>query len=195
MIVLVLVGLAIASIPVFGGSFSELTKLPIRGTWLILFGFGIQFVVISIYPAMSHDVAVAIHLASYAFAVVFFLLNRKIAWMWAVGLGGCLNLLAIAANGGVMPASAWATEVAGNFEDAGEFANSTVVDHPRLAFLGDVFAIPDSWPLSNVFSIGDVLLVIGCVLVLHAGSGARWSRADHRASSDRSLRDETASLL
>ena len=35
--------------------------------------------------------------------------------------------------------------------------NSGVLAAPRLAFLGDVFAIPAGWPLANVFSIGDVL--------------------------------------
>ncbi|HSB85013.1 MAG TPA: DUF5317 domain-containing protein [Ilumatobacteraceae bacterium] len=195
MIVLVLVALAILSIPVCGGSFAELTKLPVRAAWLVVFGFGIQFVVISVYPTMSHDVALTIHLASYGFAASFFVLNRRIAWMWLVGVGGVLNLTVIVANGGVMPASAWATRVAGNVVESGKFANSTVVDHPRLQFLGDVFAIPESWPLSNVFSIGDVLLVVGCVLVLHAGSGAPWTQSDRPALFNPSTRDETASWL
>lgn len=176
MIVAVLLALAVLTIPLVGGSFNDLTRLPVRGTWLIVFGFGIQFVVISIAPSMSHGLAVTIHLASYACAVVFCAMNWKIRWMPVVGVGGGLNLLAIVANGGEMPASAWATRVAGIVEQPGKFANSTVVEHPRLLFFGDVFAIPKSWPLSNVFSIGDVLLVIGCVLVLHAGSGARWTR-------------------
>ena len=38
---------------------------------------------------------------------------------------------------------------------------------PRLAFLGDVFFIPVSWPLSNVFSVGDVLVALGIVWALH----------------------------
>jgi hypothetical protein len=193
MIVAVLLGLAVLSIPVLGGSFAELTRLPVRGTWLIVFGFGIQFVVISIAPEMSHALAIAIHLASYGCAVVFCAMNWKIRWMPVVGVGGGLNLVAIAANGGEMPASAWATRVAGIVEEPGKFANSTVVEHPRLLFLGDVFAIPRSWPLSNVFSVGDVLLVIGCVLVLHAGSGARWTRAAPQPVYD--IRDESASWL
>lgn len=193
MIVAVLLVCAVLSIPVFGGSFTELTRVPVRGTWLIVFGFGIQFVVISIAPEMSHAAAVSIHLASYACAVVFCAMNWNIRWMPVVGLGGGLNLVAIAANGGEMPASAWATRVAGIVEQPGKFANSTVVEHPRLLFLGDVFAIPKSWPLSNVFSAGDLLLVIGCVLVLHAASGARWTRPPTRPAF--AVRDESASWL
>jgi hypothetical protein len=35
------------------------------------------------------------------------------------------------------------------------------------AFLGDVFSLPASWPLSNVFSVGDILIALGIVWALH----------------------------
>src|SRR5581483_5559131 len=80
--------------------------------------------------------------------------------------GGLANFVAIIANGGVMPASRRALEIAGHAHVHG-FANSTAVAHPKLLFLGDVFAIPPSVPLHNVFSIGDVLIVVGIFLALH----------------------------
>jgi hypothetical protein len=36
-----------------------------------------------------------------------------------------------------------------------------------LEFLGDVFFIPASWPLSNVLSVGDVAIALGVVWALH----------------------------
>ena len=42
------------------------------------------------------------------------------------------------------------------------FVNSGVLDDPRLAFLGDVFASPAWLPLRNVYSPGDLLLLAGC---------------------------------
>jgi Family of unknown function (DUF5317) len=51
--------------------------------------------------------------------------------------------------------------------DAPGFHNSTALADPRLAFLGDIFFIPASWPLSNVFSVGDVLIALGIVWALH----------------------------
>jgi len=97
--------------------------------------------------------------------------------MALTALGAALNLLAITANGGVIPASPAALAMAGLPVDEPGFQSSTAVDDPRLAFLGDVFAIPASWPLSNVFSVGDVLIGSawpgGCT-----GSAVRaWSRA------------------
>jgi hypothetical protein len=41
------------------------------------------------------------------------------------------------------------------------------VDHPRLARLGDRYAVPKGWPASNVFSVGDVLIVLGATLGVH----------------------------
>jgi uncharacterized protein DUF5317 len=113
---------------------------------------------------------------SYGLAVAFLVANRQIPWLWVVGLGGLANLVAIAANGGVMPADPGAMARAGMVVHAHEFANSTAVAHPRLAWLGDYFAVPASIPLANVFSVGDVVLVIGAALVLHRACGSRLSR-------------------
>ena len=38
---------------------------------------------------------------------------------------------------------------------------------PRLPWLGDVFAIPRGWPLANVFSIGDVVIVVAVGYFAH----------------------------
>jgi hypothetical protein len=60
------------------------------------------------------------------------------------------------------------------------FQNSTALADPRLAFLGDVFSLPASWPLSNVFSVGDVLIALGVVWALHRIGRSRlapsWTR-------------------
>ena len=53
------------------------------------------------------------------------------------------------------------------------FQSSTAVDGPQLAFLGDVFAIPASWPLSNVFSVGDLLIGLGLAWGMHRICGSR----------------------
>jgi hypothetical protein len=62
-------------------------------------------------------------------------------------------------------------------QEAGDFVNSTAVAHPHLSFLGDVFAVPASWPVSNVFSVGDVILVVAALLALHCLCGSRLALA------------------
>ena len=75
----------------------------------------------------------------WPFAVVGLLL--------ALCCGGALNALTIAANGGQMPASEAAVRAAGLPVDVDRFVNSGVLEDPRLAWLGDVFASPAWLPL------------------------------------------------
>lgn len=176
MIVLVTLLLVVVSVPLSGGRMSAIADVKVRGTWLIFAGFAIQTVVISIAPVALESVADEVHIASYLFAGAFLLANLRLPGVWIAGLGGGLNFAAILANGGTMPAGEWATRVAGMSTVEGEFANSSLVDEPRLLVLGDIFAIPERWPLANVFSIGDVLLVVGATVVLHRLTDSRVAR-------------------
>ena len=101
--------------------------------------------------------------------------------LWLVAIGGALNFAAIVANGGVMPASRDALVRAG-IEPSHGFANSAALAHPKLQLIGDVFAVPGPWPLGNVFSIGDLVLVAGLMLLIHrscrATVGVSGSRHD-----------------
>ncbi len=76
--------------------------------------------------------------------------------------GRSTNGVTIALNGGMLPASQAAVDVRGHRRDL-EFANSAVLEHPVLPWLGDVFAWPAPLPLANTFSVGDVLIVVGRV--------------------------------
>jgi hypothetical protein len=75
-----------------------------------------------------------------------------------------------------MPARAGALRAAGRAVTGTEFANSATLSHPRLAWLGDVAAVPKGVPLANVFSVGDVLIVLGALVVLHQICGSRVAR-------------------
>ena len=63
------------------------------------------------------------------------------------------------------------------------FANSAYVANARLWFLGDVFAVPASWPFANVFSIGDVLIAVGAAWAIVA-STRRRDREDQAPDAD-----------
>lgn len=100
-----------------------------------------------------------------------------------MGVGAILNLLAIVANAGVMPATAGALATAGVPSGGGVIANSASVADPRLRFLGDVFAIPSSVPLANVFSVGDVLIALGVGwTIVRASRGAPDQRTRESGS-------------
>ena len=53
------------------------------------------------------------------------------------------------------------------------YSNSAVRAEPVLAPLTDIFAMPRGLPFANVFSIGDVLIGAGVVVVIVAAMLAR----------------------
>lgn len=166
MILLVALAIAIAA-GLIGGDPRRLAELHIRGTSVVALAMAVQIAVINVLPsALPQQVAEGAHLATYLAVAWVVWLNRMLPWMWLVAVGGAGNLAAIAANGGVMPASPSALARAGMSAASEDFANSTAVTHARLPWLGDVFAVPEGWPLSNVFSAGDVLLVLGAFLLV-----------------------------
>jgi hypothetical protein len=169
--------LAALSVPACGGSLENLSRLKIRARWAVLAAFALQVVVISVLPKeMTGWPGQALELVSYALAVTFLSANRRIPWLWLLGLGGLSNLVAIGANNGVMPASPVAVRAAGRVLPKGQFLNSAPLLHPKLAFLGDIFSTPRTWPLANVFSAGDVLLAVGALLLLHSVCESRLAR-------------------
>jgi Family of unknown function (DUF5317) len=165
--------LSLATVPLAGGNLGALADLRFRAASLALLGIGAQILVISVVPEGSTWLHHAVHLLSYGLIAGFVWANRHVPYVWLAAIGGGLNLIAIVANGGVMPADPDALAAAGVEQQAGEFANSTAVAHPHLSFLGDVFAVPSSLPVSNVYSVGDVVLVVAALLALHCVCGSR----------------------
>jgi hypothetical protein len=176
--------LAALTVPLAGGRLGALVEVRLRRVWAIVAGLGLEIAAIDL-PGLPEGVRAALMVAAYPVLAVFLVANWRLPGMPVVALGGALNLLAIAVNGGVMPASPSALAGAGLDPAAPGFQNSTAVDDPRLAFLGDVFHIPASWPLSNVFSVGDVLIALGVAWAIHGICRSRLvpSRARSRLES------------
>jgi hypothetical protein len=168
----------ILSVPLIGGRLSGLTELGFRHAWLPLVALVAQVLIISVLPGGSGDAA--IHVATYAVLGVFLVLNRHVPGLLVIALGGALNFAAIATNGGVMPADPDAVAAAGIPQDATQFANSAPTDGAPLGFLGDVFHTPGWFPVHNVFSVGDLVIVLGAFVLLHRACGTRLGRLPAR---------------
>lgn len=174
---LVLLALAcVASVPATGRSLAGLRHLRLRWTGLVPAALALQVGITTLFPDGRPALHAALHLASYALAGAFVVVNRRVPGILPLALGGLLNLAAIAANGGTMPAWPAAMDVAGLDPGPG-FANAGAVAHPHLLPLGDVIPVPGPHPLANVLSVGDLLIFAGLLLLLHrtcrrAGSAA-----------------------
>jgi hypothetical protein len=180
--------LLLLTLPVAGGRLSRLEEVRIQWLWLVVVAFAIQVVLVTVVPEGDETLHRVAHVFTYALAGACIVRNiPELRFLWVVALGGLLNLIAIVANGGVMPASRGALSAAGLDVRSGEFANSDLVENANVAFLGDAFAIPAGWPGANVFSAGDALMIVGAFLVLHAATGSRLFASGRVPASQRTL--------
>lgn len=151
-----------------GGRAGGLSRLRFRWAWLAVAGLLVQVVLFtSTGDALAGGLAPAIYVASTAAVFVAVVRNSGLPGMPIVALGSISNLAAIIANGGAMPADPAALAIAG-LDGAGSHTNSVILPDPALRPLTDIFAIPAGWPFANVFSIGDVLIGVGIVIVIAA---------------------------
>jgi len=176
------------------GKLSNLAHIPLKGLWLVFAGLALQLLIFPTpwWPEPPVRVATEVwHVSSYALVVAFFLWNWRVASLWLIALGMALNLSAIAANGGYMPANVSALRAAGR---AGAVeALLTSPDHTyanvvrmsestRLNVLGDWLYLPNEVPLANAFSLGDLILLLGGAWLIQGGMAARPEDAARRPS-------------
>jgi Family of unknown function (DUF5317) len=180
MLMLAIAALVIASVPAFGGRLAQLATLRLRGAWLVAVALAVQVLVISVVPDVPQPVAAGLHVATYAAAVYVVWLNRCHIGVVVLGLGAGLNALAITANGGTLPASGAAMTSAQVVDHPHHFANSAPLSDAHLRFLGDVWSTPSWLPLHNVFSIGDVVILLGAAVLVHGVCGTRPYHAGRR---------------
>jgi len=154
-----------------GGRLTHLKSIQMRSAWLVPLALAIQLIAFSrLRDTLGADLVVTGHLVSYALLLAFVVRNYRVPGLVLAGIGTGLNALAIMLNGGYMPASREALTTAGVLYGGETSNNSGIADaSTRLSFLGDVFAVPQSVPLANVFSVGDVLIAVGVAwLLAHA---------------------------
>ena len=149
-----------------GGRLEALSTLRFRWGWVALAGLLIQVALFTpAGDALTGGLGPAIYVASTFAVFVAVVRNLRIPGMPLVALGSISNIAAITANGGFMPADPAALATAG-LDGPGSHTNSVVLENPALQPLTDIFAIPAGLPFANVFSIGDVLLGVGIVVVI-----------------------------
>jgi hypothetical protein len=185
-LMLAVIGLCLLTVPLAGGRLAGLSELRLRRPGLAVAAIALQFLIVTVAPGGLAGLHEALHVASYALLGAFGWANRRVTGVPVLVAGGALNAIAILANGGVMPTDPSIADANASDVAAGEFANSTADADARLAFLGDVFATPDWLPLQNVFSVGDLVIVLGLLVVVHAAchvQNAASSRARPTGSS------------
>jgi uncharacterized protein DUF5317 len=161
-----------------GGRLGGLAAVRFRWGWLVVLGLAIQMLIFTaVGDALVGGAGPALYVLSTAMVLVVVIANVRLPGLALVAGGAVLNLVAIVANGGRMPADPAALASLG-IEHLDGPTNSVLTAEPVLRPLTDVFALPVWLPLANVFSVGDVLIGIGLVVAV-AAAMRTTRRPDH----------------
>jgi hypothetical protein len=150
-----------------GGRLGALANLRIRRVELVYAAIFLQIGAFpsGILPWSTPDpIARGLWLVSFALLIGFAAANRTVRGVPLVFAGLAGNLAAVAANGGLMPASPHAIRAAGM---AYRLKNNSIsTGDPHLAWLTDRWAVPAWIPWGNVFSVGDILIAAGVIVTI-----------------------------
>jgi hypothetical protein len=164
-----------------GGSLANASGLRIRYLPLLIAALLVQVAIFSQIAGtrdIIHRVGPYLYIVTLFATLFVMVMNLSIPGMKVIAVGAALNALVITANGGFMPSPESALERAGRLEYVRQeeaekadgsyvLSNSTIADDDtRLLFLGDVIPIPRRVPLSNVISIGDIIIAIGAAIAI-----------------------------
>lgn len=177
MIVAIAIALGLALRLLTGRTIGSLAQARLFGESLLLPLLVVQAVLPSLKlgGAAAH-IAFFVWLATFPVLVWIAWMNRKQPGMAVLGSGLALNMMVVAANGG-MPVFLEAARVASAsvtaiVVPAGDFVHLVGGAATRLPWLADVLPLPGPAFLRLVASPGDVLLYAGIVVFLAAGGGA-----------------------
>ena len=176
-----------------GGHLSSLTDLSLRWSALPLLAVGLQAFVLygpGKAEAGPFTVPALVILASFGLLLITVLVNLRLPGMAWLGLGAALNLLVMVANGGWMPVTSDLLAAAGFVDTPSAilpgqrvFASKDVVavsQEIHLRWLSDLFIIPKLGVLSAVFSVGDVVMMLGLFQLIQVSITKQSGRASQQ---------------
>lgn len=150
-----------------GGKFKDLLDTKIKGLWLIILSFAIQYATMFLRPSLLLPAVIV----SYSTLLVFCGLNIRFRGMYPIIAGIVLNFLVMLVNGGRMPveiesAKQFAPELLPSLL-AGEYGKHLAMsDSTHLNFLGDIFYLHAPYPHPGIVSLGDIIFSIGVFIFI-----------------------------
>jgi hypothetical protein len=172
MIILLIVVLSVGMALICGGTLRWLARVQVSYSYLVLISMGLQILIFSTWWRQRPDESqwgLFLYALSLLLLILVVLANWRVPGFPLVAVGLACNALVILANSGRMPASIQALRLAGIADSSQAYAaapatNSALISaSTRLWFLGDILAVPSTWPLPNVFSVGDIAITVGAV--------------------------------
>ncbi|HHW03178.1 MAG TPA: DUF5317 domain-containing protein [Thermoanaerobacterales bacterium] len=157
------------------GNFKSLSKIPLKKLELIFISFIIRYLPLFLKGNLLEMAArfnIITVSASYLILLYALASNWQIKTLRLVTIGVFLNYVVILANGGKMPVSIPALDIAGLTDlkpllfDPSYLYHTAIDSATRLKLLGDILPLPPPYPRPRVFSVGDLLMGMGIFLTI-----------------------------
>jgi len=168
-------------------AFRRVARIPLRSAWLVLLAVALQLPLLRSPPGPIQDLGVerALYLTSQVLLLAFVWRNRRIPGVLIVGVGVICNLLVISFNSGFMPIMPETLAEINPGTTAQQwpvgthygYSKDIIKLQPTTRFwaLSDLLVIPPPFPPPTAFSVGDLIIAAG-IIVLMQGSSA-WAGA------------------
>lgn len=151
-----------------GGRLGHLGETRLRWSWLLFVGLGAQAAVnLGVQREVLVDAStpgVALLVASQLLVLAWLVLNRHLKGVLVIATGLAMNAVVVAANG-AMPVDPEAIQAIGAHPASLDPGTHTLLaPDTHLPWLADIWAVP---PLRSIISVGDVVLAVGLLPLVH----------------------------
>ena len=174
----VVVGLIASFVRHRGQTAGQLAAVPLRSAWMALLAVVLQIPLLRAPFGTLEQVGTqqVLFLLSHLLLLAFVWRNRHLAGIWIVGLGVTCNLLVIVANGGFMPVTPETLVQINPGSDLSQWPTGfhygyskdviLVREETVLWALSDRLVLPPPFPWPTAFSLGDLLIAAGIMVLL-----------------------------
>lgn len=159
-----------------GGKLKGLATSLLKFSWLIFLSFALQLA-ISIMISLGHsffiEYRMILYVITYVLLFVALFFNMRFQCMWFIMIGAIMNFTAIMMNEGSMPVDMKLLEKLGfknmvNSINMGALSQYIPLEKAGhfTSYLGKRISMPDFYPLSQVFSLGDLFIALGIFFLI-----------------------------
>lgn len=170
----ILLGILIGKLK--GGRFKRLGHSILKLPWIIFFAFSLQLltsIMISLGETTIIKYRLILYALSYCLLIISLFFNIQFQSIWFIIIGSLANFIAIIFNGGSMPIDInqlrrmKLINLLTSIETGGLPQYISIEKAAGYTkYLGKILATPNIYPLKQIFSVGDLLVVLGIFLLI-----------------------------
>ena len=174
----VVVGLIASLIRYRGGALDRIAAISLRWAWLAPLALALQWPLLRAPAGLREQIGVqqVLFWASHLLLLAFVGLNWRSNAIRIVGLGVLCNLIVILANGGLMPVTPETLVQINPGTSLGQwtagahygYSKDIIVAKQNAVLwpLSDILVLPAPFPWPAAFSLGDLIIAIGIIILL-----------------------------